>query len=109
MRKGYMAQMKEQSKTPKKELNKMEINNVSEAEFKTLIIRMLKELIGYFNSITKTQAEMKVTLSEINKNLQGTNSGVDEAENQINDLEHKEEKTGNQNKKKKESKKMRIG
>ena len=34
---------------------------------------------------------MKVTLSEIKKNLQGTNTGVDEAENQINDLEHKEE------------------
>ena len=70
----------------------MEINNVSEAEFKTLIIRMLKELIGYFNSITKTQAEMKVTLSEINKNLQGTNRGEDEDKNLINVLEHKEEK-----------------
>ena len=34
---------------------------------------------------------MKVTLSEIKKNLQGINSGVDESENQINDLEHKEE------------------
>ena len=36
---------------------------------------------------------MKVTLSEIKKNLQGTNSGWDEAENQINDLEHKKEKS----------------
>ena len=71
----------------------MEISNLSEAEFKTLVIRMIKELIGYFNSIKKTQAEMKVTLSEIKKNLQGTNSGVDEAVNQINDLERKEEKT----------------
>ena len=32
---------------------------------------------------------MKVTLSEM-KNLQGTNSGEEEANNQINDLEHKE-------------------
>ena len=47
---------------------------------------------GYFNSIKKTQAEMKVTLSKIKKNLQETNSGGDEAENQINDLEHKEAK-----------------
>ena len=29
---------------------------------------MLQELIGYFNSIKKTQVEMKVTLSEIKKN-----------------------------------------
>ena len=36
---------------------------------------------------------MKVTLSEIKKNLQGTNSGVDEAENQVNDLQYKEEKS----------------
>ena len=50
----------------------MEISNSTDAEFKTLVIRMLKELIGYFNSIKKTQAEIKVTLSEINKNLQGT-------------------------------------
>ena len=89
--------MKEKIKTPEKELNKREISN----EFKTLVIRMLKELTGYFNSIKKTQAEMKVTLSEIKKNLQGTNSGVDEAQNQINDLEHKEEKKAfNQNSKK---------
>ena len=31
---------------------------------------------------------MKVTLNEKKKNLQETNSGEDEAENQINDLEH---------------------
>ena len=32
---------------------------------------------------------MKVILSEIKKNLQRINSGVDEAENQSNDLEYK--------------------
>ena len=64
-----MAQMKEQNKTPEKELNKMEIGNLSDAEFKTLVIRMLKKLTRYFNSIKKTQAEMKFTLSEM-KNLQ---------------------------------------
>ena len=49
---------------------------------------------------------MKDTLIEINNNLQG-NSRVDEAENQIKDLEHKKAKS-NQHKKKKESKKRRI-
>ena len=57
----------------------MEISNLSGAELKTLVIRMLKELIGYFNSIKKTQAEMKVALNEIKKNLQETNSGGGEA------------------------------
>ena len=49
-----VAQMKEQNKTPEKEVNKMEISNLSDTEFKTLVIRMLEELIGYFNSIKKT-------------------------------------------------------
>ena len=35
---------------------------------------------------------MKETLIEIKNNLQGINSRVDEVKNQINDLEHKEEK-----------------
>ena len=39
-----MAQMKEQMETPEKELNKMEISNLSDAEFKTLVVRMLKDL-----------------------------------------------------------------
>ena len=64
-----MAQMKEQIKTPEKELHKMEISNLTDAEFKILVITMLKELIGYFNSIKKIQLEMKVTLSEVKKNL----------------------------------------
>ena len=71
----------------------MEISNLLDAEFKTLVIRMLKEIIEYSNNIKKTQEEMKVILSEIRKNLQGTNSGGDEAENQINDLKHKDGKS----------------
>ena len=55
-----MAQMKEQIKTPEKELNKMEISNLSDAEFKTLVIRMLKELSEDLSSIKKTQSEIKV-------------------------------------------------
>ena len=42
-----MVQMKEENKAPEKELNKMEIANLSDAEFKTLVIRMLKEITGY--------------------------------------------------------------
>ena len=89
-RQRNMAQMKEQNKTPEKELHKMEISNLSDADFKTLVIRMLKELGEDLSSIKKTQSEMKVTLIEIKNNLQGNNSRVDEAKNEINYLEHKE-------------------
>ena len=83
-----MVQMKEQNKTLEKELNEIEITNLSDAEFKTLVIRMLKELIDYGNNIKEA---MKVTLNEIKKNLQGTNSEGKEAGIQNNNLEHKEE------------------
>ena len=88
----------------------MQITNLSDAEFETLVISMLKELTEYFNAIKKTQAKMKAALNEIKKkNLQGTNSGGDETEIQINNLEHKEEKTFHQNSKKKQKfKKTRI-
>ena len=88
-----MAQMKEQNKTPEKQLNKMEINSLSDAEFKSLVIRILKELSEDFNSIKKIQSTMKDTLIDIKNKLQGINSRVDKAEIQINDLKYKGAKT----------------
>ena len=79
-----MAQMKEQIKIPEKELNKMEISNLSDAEFKILVIRLRKELSEDLSSIKKIQSEMKVTVSEIKNNLQRTNNGGDEGENPMN-------------------------
>ena len=91
-RQSNMAQMKEQIKTLERELNEMEINNLSDAEFKTLFIRMLKELSEDLDNIKKIQSEMKDSLIEIKNNLQENNSTVDEAKSQINDLEHKKAK-----------------
>ena len=62
---------KKQMKTPEKELNKMAISNLSDAEFKTLVIRMLKELSEDLNSIKEIQSEMKNSLTEIKNHLQG--------------------------------------
>ena len=85
--------MNEQFKAPEKiQLSDKETANLSDAQFKTLVIRMLQELTGYFNSLKKSQAAMKVTLCEIKKNLQGTNSDVKETRTQINGLEQKEER-----------------
>ena len=39
---GNMVQMKEQIKTPEKELNEMEISNLSDAEFKKVVKMVLK-------------------------------------------------------------------
>ena len=53
--------MKEQIKTPEKELNGMEISNLSDEEVKTLVIMILKELSEELNSIKKIQSETKDT------------------------------------------------
>ena len=73
-----MAQLKECINTQEKELSEMEIAKLSDAEFKTLVIRTLTELIEYGNS---TKEEVKDTQSEIKKNIQGTNSEGYEAGN----------------------------
>ena len=54
-----MAQMKEQIKTQDKELSDEEIDNLSEAEFKTLVIRMLTEMVEYGHKIEEEVKALK--------------------------------------------------
>ena len=54
-----MAQMKEQIKTPKIELSNEEIANISDAEFKTLVIKMLTEMVEYGHKIEERVKAMK--------------------------------------------------
>ena len=79
--------MKGQNKTPEKELSKMETSKIGRAQN-----------TGYKDApwtYWETQQHKKIqsekdTLIEIKNNLQRINSRVDEAENQISDLEQKE-------------------
>ena len=80
--------MKEQIKTPEKELSNEEIANLSDAEFKTLIIRMLTEMVEYG---CKIEEKVKAMQSEIKKNIEGTNSEGKGVRTQTNSLEQKEE------------------
>ena len=52
-----MPQMKEQIKTPEKELSGMEIANLTDAEIKTLVVRMHRKTIEYGHKIKE---EVKV-------------------------------------------------
>ena len=83
-----MGQLKEQINTPEKELSDEEIVNLSDAEFKTLVIRMLAEIVEYG---LKVEEEVKAMQSEIKENIQGTNSNGKEIRTQINSLVQKEE------------------
>ena len=73
----------------RKLLNKKKRASLSDAEFKTLVIRMLlTEMIEYGRKIKE---EVKATQREIKKNILGTNSEGKETKTRINGLEQKEE------------------
>ena len=79
-----MAQMKEHRKTSERDRSNEEIDNLSDGEFKALVIKMLTELIELGRIMKK---QMKDTQNEIRQNIQGTNSDRKETRTQINDLE----------------------
>ena len=85
-----MAQMKEQIKTPEKiQLSNEEIANLSDAQLKTLVIRMLTEMAEYGHKI---EEKVKARKNEIKENVQRTNSDRKETGTQINSLDQKKER-----------------
>ena len=77
--------MKEQIKAPEKiQLSNEEIDNLSDAQFKILVITMLTEMIEYGHKIEEKVETMK---SEIKENIQGTNSEGKETRTQIHVLD----------------------
>ena len=82
--------MKEQIKAAEKiQLSSKQIANLSDAQFKTLVIRMLTELVQFGH---KLDEKMKAILSETKENVQGTNSHAKESGTQINGVDQKEER-----------------
>ena len=82
--------MKEQVKAPEKiQLSSEQIANLSDAQFKTLVIRMLTELVEIGR---KLDEKMKAMLRETKENVQGTNSDAKETGTQINGVDQKEER-----------------
>ena len=82
--------MEEQIKAPEKiQLSSKQIANLSDAQFKTLVIRKLTELVEFG---CKLDEKMKDMLRETKENVQGTNSDGKETGTQINSVDQKEER-----------------
>ena len=90
-----MYQMKEQDKTPEKQLNEVEIGNLPEKEFKIMIVKMIQDLgkrmeakiekmQEIFNKdleeLKNKQTEMNNTKTEMKNTLEGINSRITEEE-----------------------------
>ena len=100
--------MKEQIKAPEIiQLSNEELANLSDAQFKTLVIRMLTELVEFGH---KLHEKMKAMLRETKENVQGANSDGKETGTQINGVDQKEERNIQPERmKKQEFKNMRRG
>ena len=83
--------MTEHFKAPEKiQLSVEEIANLSDAQFKTLVIKTLTELV---ESVRTVDEKMKPMLRETKENVQGTNSDEKETRSQINGVDQKEERS----------------
>ena len=82
--------MTEHFKAPEKiQLSEEEIANLSDAQFKTLVIKMLTELVEFG---LKIEEKMKAMPRETKENVQRTNSDGEETGAQINSVDQKEER-----------------
>ena len=82
--------MKEQIKTPEIiQLSNKDTAILSDAQFKTLVIRVLTELVEFDH---KLDEKMKAMLRETKENVQGTNSDGKETGTQINGVDQKQER-----------------
>ena len=105
--------MKEQDKIPEKQLNEVEIGNLPEKEFRTMIMKMIQDLRKrmeakiknclqgqemfskdleelknkHLEELQNKQTEMNNTITERKNTLEGINSRITEAEEWISDLE----------------------
>ena len=71
------------------QLSEEEIANLSDAQFKTLVINTLTELVEFGWNLDE---KMKAMFWETKENVQGTNSDAKETGTQINGVDQKEER-----------------
>ena len=100
-RQGNNPQIKEKEKSSERVLKEIEASQLSDIEFKTMVIRKLNELSENYQNlqgnykelttnytsikrdietINKSQEEMKNTISELKNTAEGIKSRLDEAE-----------------------------
>ena len=98
-RQRNLQQLKEQGKNPPYQTNEEEIGSLPEKEFRIMIVEMIQNLENRMENIQKTfnkdleelksKQTMNSTINEIKNSLEGINSRITEAEQQVSDLEDK--------------------
>ena len=69
--------MKEQENSSEEELDEMKERNLTDMEFRVMIMRTLNNMKKDIETIKKGQSEIKSTISDVNITLEGINSRLD--------------------------------
>nr|KAF6369254.1 hypothetical protein mMyoMyo1_010632 [Myotis myotis] len=92
MKRRNNTQRKDNEESPRKEINEVEACNMTEKEFRIMVVQFIHRMDGKINNLCKNQEEMKSDIATIKNTMESFKSRLEEAEERISELEDKAEK-----------------
>ncbi|KAK1328198.1 hypothetical protein QTO34_012621, partial [Cnephaeus nilssonii] len=82
-----MRRRKEKQASPEKEVNEPEANNLSEKEFREMVIRWLKRMEDKFDNMSKNQEEMKKNQEEMKNDIAAVKNSIESIKSRLEEAE----------------------
>ncbi|KAK1339804.1 hypothetical protein QTO34_018361 [Cnephaeus nilssonii] len=92
MGKRNNSQRKENVESPRKEISETEACNMTEKEFRVMVVEFIHRMDEKINNLCKNQEEMKSDIATIKNTMESFNSRLQEAEDRISELEDQVQK-----------------
>ncbi|KAK1336335.1 hypothetical protein QTO34_004141 [Cnephaeus nilssonii] len=92
MGKRNISQRKENVESPRKEISETEACNMTEKEFRVMVVEFIHRMDEKINNLCKNQEEMKSDIATIKNTMESFNSRLQEAEDRISELEDQVQK-----------------
>ncbi|KAK1335287.1 hypothetical protein QTO34_004872 [Cnephaeus nilssonii] len=92
MGKRNISQRKENVESPRKEISETEACNMTEKEFRVMVVEFIQRMDEKINNLCKNQEEMKSDIATIKNTMESFNSRLQEAEDRISELEDQVQK-----------------
>ncbi|KAK1339928.1 hypothetical protein QTO34_018492 [Cnephaeus nilssonii] len=92
MGKRNNSQRKENAESPRKEISENEACNMTEKEFRVMVMEFIHRMDEKINNLCKNQEEMKSDIATIKNTMESFNSRLQEAEDRISELEDQVQK-----------------
>ncbi|KAK1346723.1 hypothetical protein QTO34_000583 [Cnephaeus nilssonii] len=84
MEKRNNSQRKENVESPRKEISETEACNMTEKEFRIMVVEFIHQMDEKINNLCKNQEEMKSDIATIRNTMESFNSRLQEGEDRIN-------------------------